>query len=491
MMQTIHRPIVAALGLMLLASAAWGQSLQSRVEGVVRSADLGAATIAVHVRDLADGLSVAEVNAERPMVPASNQKLITTAAALMLFDEDFAFRTQLRYDDGRLIVVGDGDPAFGDPRILGAMGMSVEDLLARWVAVVQKHGIERIDALLIDDRAFDAQQVHPNWPTDQLHLWYCAPVAGINFNDNCLDIYAAPSERGGSPVVMTRPIDAPVVLTNLAQRGRRNALWATRTASTNRITVRGTVRYRFKAPIYVTVHDPPMVLGKLLADRLADAGVKVGGVARVADGAEVDAAKLLAEVRTPLAEVVKRCNKDSQNLFAEALLKRIGRKATGDPGSWANGAAATRMFLSKLLGPDASTIVIDDGSGMSRRNKVTAELLTRLLARMTQADAHVADVFIGSLPEGGADGTLRRRFDRPATVGTVRGKSGYLRQTLALSGYVEHEHHTYAYSILLNDFDKPAFKGKRLIDQFVYAIDAYMAEREVEREKQADPALGG
>jgi len=485
-MQRLARYLIVA-ALLVITSSVSARSLQSRMEALVRTADLGDATCAFHVRDLADGLSVAEMKAAQQMIPASNAKLVTTAVALTLFKPDFAMRTQLRQADGNLVVVGDGDPAFGDPRILGAMNMNVEDMLARWVDVVKKARITQADRLLIDDRAFDGMQVHPNWPNDQLHLWYCAPVAGINFNDNCLDIFASPNPRSRSPIIKTRPFNAPIVMTNLATNGKRNALWATREPDTNRITVRGTVRYSFRAPIYVTMHDPPMVFGKLLADRLNTAGVKVGRVARVTDDMKFRDERLLAEVKTPLGEIIRRCNKDSQNLFAEALLKRIGLKATGDPGSWPAGSAATRMFLSKFLGPDAAAIVVDDGSGLSRNNRVTADLLTQLLDRMHRTDERRAAMFIDSLPVGGEDGTLARRFNQDKLTGVVRAKSGYIKRVLALSGYIEHDEHTYAFSILLNDFDKPAFKGKRLIDQLVFAIDAYLAETA----PAAEPAIGG
>jgi len=461
---------VAVLALLTTSTATTARSLQGRLEAIVQSTNIGDAQVAFHVMDMADGLAVAEQRSDKPMIPASNMKLITTAAAAVLFDNDFAFKTRLYTQGDDLVVVGDGDPAFGDPKILGAMGMNIEDLLARWVETVKKAGVENVDRIVIDDRIFDRRRVHRNWPTDQLQYWYCAEVAGLNFNNNCLDVYATPTNVGQSPIIHTRPLDAPVVLTTAARTGDKNAVWATRVPGTNRITIRGEVKHRLLKPIYVTVDDPSMFFGRTFRDRLEAERINVSAVVRADDDFTLTRPTLIAEVRTPIREVFARCNKDSQNLFAEALLKRIGHEATGDPGSWASGAAAVRMFLSKALGPDASQIVIDDGSGLSRNNRVTTALLCRLLYQMHHL-GDVGETYRDSLAVGGHDGTLRTRFAKPRVESTVYGKSGYLNGVLALSGYVVSEDRTLAFSILINDYDKAVYIGKRMMDRMVSEID--------------------
>jgi D-alanyl-D-alanine carboxypeptidase/D-alanyl-D-alanine-endopeptidase (penicillin-binding protein 4) len=140
MLQTTIRRWAAVVALLALTTLVQARSLQNRLESIIRSTNLGEAKVAFYVLDLSDGLGVAEMNANEPMIPASNMKLVTTAAAAVLFDNDFEFRTRLYVRDGSLIVVGDGDPAFADPKILGAMDMNVENLLARWVETVDKAG---------------------------------------------------------------------------------------------------------------------------------------------------------------------------------------------------------------------------------------------------------------------------------------------------------------------------------------------------------------
>jgi len=460
---------------LLIAGATSAQPLQSRIEKLIHNADLGEATLAVYVAETTDGLPLVEIDADAPMIPASNMKLVTTAAAATLLDEDFAFRTQLRQRGDDLIVVGSGDPAFGDEALLEAMGLNVEHLLNRWVRAVQRRGVRRVERLLVDDRIFDDQHVHPNWPADQLDAWYCAPVAGLNFNDNCVEIYAAPTVTGRAPRIKTRPLSAPVVITNRASTGNRNALRAGRERGANRITLRGTVHHRYPTRVFITVHDPPMFFARTLADRLRAAGIAVGMVGRAEAEQAVGGPSLLAEVRTPLAEVIRRCNRDSQNLFAEALIKRLGHEVTGGPGSWDSGAAAIRMFLANTIGPSAATLVVDDGSGLSRENRLTARQLGLLLHFMHETP-DVADRFLDSLAVGGENGTLERRFEDLAA--RVRGKSGYIRHTITLSGYLSFGPRTYVFSILLNDYRKPVFRGKRLIDRIVAEMDAELAAAE-------------
>lgn len=490
------RPTHAALALLLaaaIAAPALGQSLQSRFDQTVRAMDVGDAAIAYHVIDLADGLAVAGSDGERAMIPASNMKLLTTAAAAMVLEPEFTFVTRMARRDHDLVIIGDGDPAFGDPKILKAMGLDVEDMLARWVKVVERSGMKRIDRLWIDDRIFDHKRVHPNWPADQLDNWYCAPVAGLNFNNNCLEIFVTPTDLGQAPRIATRPLKAPVIFNNLARTTRKGAPWAERDPQTRQIAIKGKVGRGIKRLIYLTLDDPPMMFGRVFADRLEDAGIAVGEIRRVTDSEQVAGALPIAEVRTPLAEVMGRCNRDSQNLFAEALIKRLGHEATGDPGSWSSGAAAIRMFLSRTIGPDAAKVVVDDGSGMSRDNRISPKMLTRILRLMHRAEDDLAEMYLDSLAEAG-EGTLRRRFRGRDMHGEVYAKSGYIRGVIALSGYVIHDdQHAYAFSIILNDWAKPIGDGKKLIDRMVIAIDEHLAEA-ASRDQQSvveEPAYGG
>ncbi len=464
------------LCLVALTEPLAAQPLQVRIQRLVEARPQTKSTCALYVVDLANDFVLARHDGDRAVIPASNQKLLTTAAALEILGPDFVFETKLLKQDEDLIVVGSGDPAFGDGKLLGSLDppMTVEDMLSRWVRVIKSRGITRIRRLIIDDHILDRQFVHPNWPADQLDRWYCAQVAGINFNNNCLDLYTAPTQSGQAPLVRAMPIDPPVQLNIVATTNpniRTDAPWFTRNPGTNRITVHGRVKLHRSTPFFVTIHDPPKFFGELLSNRLNKAGLTVGPVAPADDHPDYRNAEVIALVRTPLPVVLQRCNRDSQNLFAEALFRRLGREATGEPGSWKNGAAVLRNYFAKQLGPQSSQLVIDDGSGMSRKNRLSPRLLVKVLQNM-HSNAKLWPVYRDSLALGGTNGTLEHRFNRGKIVGRVLAKSGYLKGVLSLSGYIEHDHRAVAFAIILNDYTGPVHNGKALIDKIVREIDA-------------------
>lgn len=443
------------VGLIITAcpGLAWA-GLEGRVREVLLAADLRETQVAVLAVDLTSGEELAAIDADEPMIPASNMKLITSAAAVHILGLDYTFRTQLRLihprqsapppgavpgDSGQdthatLVVVGDGDPGFCDPVLLDEHEWDVEQLLGVWTRAIREAGVQRVGRLIVDDRVFDRQLVHPDWPKDQLHKWYCAQVAGLNFYDNCLDVYPEPTKLGYSPRMTVLPAVPFLNPASRATTGNSDSFWISREPRTNKLTLWGTVKHQRATPVQVTVHDPPMLFAKILADRLGQIGIEVDQISRPQWEDRLPEGQTLHVVQTTLPVVLRRCNKDSQNLFAEALFKRIGRKFTGSAGSWENGAAAVRFFLQDQLGAHGAAVTIKDGSGLSKENRVTARVLVELLKK-TYQHPDVWPVMRDSLSVGGEDGTLRRRFKRGGR-GRVYAKSGYVKGVSALSGYL-------------------------------------------------------
>jgi len=463
--------------LTLASGPAAGQSVEVVADNYIRAAKLGKADFGMLITDLETGEPILDRHADKALIPASNMKLVTTAAALDVLGSDFHFSTQLRMDGDTLIIRGDGDPGFGDPELLKAMDMTLVDFVGRWVDAVQRTGKKRFDTIIVDDRVFDQQFTHPDWPRNQLHKWYCAQVAAINFNDNCLDLYATPRAAGRTPQIVIEPPHAPILLDNDATSGKRNAFWASRKLGGNRIILRGQVKHALVQPAHVTIHDPPMFFGELLQRHLREAGIEVDEVRRPDPQQVIQQGQLLAEVQTTLPTVVARCNRDSQNLFAETLLKRIGHEITTQPGSWSNGAAAIRGFLTRRLGSDAASVIIADGSGMSRENRVTAKNLVDLLATMHN-DEDLAAIYRLSLAAPGEAGTLEGRFENVELAGRVRAKSGYLKGVISLSGYLTVGDKPLAFSMIVNDYYGSTYHIKQLMEKILAAVDADIASRQ-------------
>ena len=463
------RPVwLACLLLSVLWTAPAGAaSLEHQFQQMLRAHDLRETRVAVMVQDLSTGRVLARLRADEPMIPASNMKLITTSAALDVLGPEFVFRTELSRVDHNgervLVVRADGDPAFGDPVLLEKHDFKVEQIIDRWVQAVADTGVKQFDKLVIDDRVFDRQFVHPTWPEGQLNRSYCAEVAGLNFYQNCIDVRLIPAaQRGQAPEPQIFPPVPFIETTNKATTGGKDAYWISRARTANKFTFHGTVRNRPVQPTQVTVHDPPIFFGKLLADRLKkQAGVTIDQVTRPADDTMLPMGTALHRMQTTLPVVLERVNRDSQNMFAEALIKRMGRAMTGAAGSWENGAAAVRVSLRRRLGPGSRAVNIADGSGMSRKNRVTAKIIVQLLASMHR-DKEKGELFRGSLAEAGETGTLDDRLTELEP--TLLGKSGYLRSVSALSGYLQlpdgdsdEQPRTVAFSFLFNGFKPPLY----------------------------------
>ena len=488
----------------LATAAAWAGSVEPRLEAIIRGADLRGTQVSVCVVHVSSGQTLAAIEADRPMIPASNLKLLTTAAALHTLGEEFRFRTTLDLvtpaagGTPSLVIRGSGDPALGDPDILESHGLRVEDLLDGWAQAVAATGVDRFERLVVDDRIFDDERIHEDWPRDQLLSDYCAPVAGLNFHENVIDVLPTPASRAGAAPRVTLFPPAPFLETsNRAVTGSRDAFWIARAPGSNSLSYRGTVRARPVQPYRVTLDDPPMFLGHLVQQSLREHKIEVGRVVRATaenePGHEAQV-KTLYVVNTALPPIVKRCNTDSQNMFAEALLKRLGVEATGRPGSYRDGRAAVRAWVSAELGADhAAGLRLADGSGLSRNNRVTARLLTDLLVHM-QRDPELAETYRESLAVSGESGTLDRRFRTSPLRGKVLAKSGYINGVSALSGYLVlpaesgDEERVIAFSLIFNGF-KPPLSNARM-----KAVQQRMLEavaESVERAEADAASFGG
>ncbi|MEM9882418.1 MAG: D-alanyl-D-alanine carboxypeptidase/D-alanyl-D-alanine-endopeptidase [Planctomycetota bacterium] len=446
--------------------------LDSNVRQVVGGASLNETAVSVLIVDLRSGRTLAEIDADRPMVPASAMKLLTTAAALHRLGPEFRFTTRLMLDaspaggdpqaPADLLIEASGDPAFGDPVLLAQAGYEVDDLVRLWVDAVKATGRTRFARLRIDDRCFDRVFAHPDWPAAQLDRPSFAQVGGLNFHENVLAVLPLPADAPGqAPVVQVYPLHPALRTLNRATTGATDDFRAQRAAGSNRFTFLGSVRNRRSQPYRVAVHDPGLTFAEFFAHQLRRAGVEVAAVERVgvSDRLNVRGFTLLHELHTTLPGVLDRTNQDSQNLFAEALLKRMGRELTGAPGSFENGASAVRLFLRDELARRVGTsgVQIADGSGLSKNNRVTARVLVEVLRAM-HTDRQLGPIFTASLSEAGQNGTLRRRFD--GLDGQVHGKSGWLGASAgyasSLAGYyVAPDGRAYAFAMLFNGFRPP------------------------------------
>jgi D-alanyl-D-alanine carboxypeptidase/D-alanyl-D-alanine-endopeptidase (penicillin-binding protein 4) len=482
-------------------------ALQDDLRRLLNAKSVSPGVIGVCILDGRTGSVLASNNADDGFIPASNMKMLTSAAALWTLGPTFQFRTELVLLGDKLVVRGGGDPALADPEILGRSDpkLTVDDLLGRLASAATKAGVTRVSEIVVDDRVFDRVYVHESWNKDNLHLAYSAQVAGLNFHTNVLSVFARPNPRGvgTAPLFELQPnagflrVDASRARTSA--KGN-NSIWLARGETPNTFVMRGEVRTPSRVPAQVTVDGPSLWTGQLIADRLEDAGVSIplgaaGGVRLASPEEDLSQGRVLAVISTPIGEVLQRCNSDSENLYAEALFKRMGHEVTKEPGSWTNGATVLRMMLSEHVGPEAAaSTAVADGSGLSRLNSVTPRTLAKWL--VAAGKEPWAEMYIDSMAKPGT-GTLEKRFAGKKLQNEVHAKSGFINEVRSLSGYVVHpeSNESLVFTILVNKLpmnsSQPHANARELHEDIVMMLDRELTRRSRVAGVPAGEKVGG
>lgn len=471
--------LVAGLtGLAFMAAARPGPAGPSTPAGlreglgeVLASSAAPGATWGVHVVALESGRVVFSTNASRLLVPASNTKLLTVAAALDRFGPAHRFGTTLAAGTaprdgvlaGDLVVIGRGDP--GPP---GRRRSGEAPLLGPWLEAIQAGGVREVTgSVRVSDRGFPGGPVGSGWNWDDLPEAYGAPVSGVAVHDSCVTVRVTGGAGEGAPVeVRLDPPTAQLPLQVRAATVGTNgslAIRLRRMPGSPVLAVLGTIPVRRVHTERMAVPDGEAFFGEQLVAALAAQGVRVAGgavVEHVDRDRPVEAPVILAEVPSrPLSEIAGDCLKPSDNRIAQLLLLALGRDVRerprpGDPEvrdtDEATGVAVVQAFLRRAgIGPGEATL--EEGSGLSRKNLVTPSALVRLLAHM-EKHPH-AGVWRDALPVPGGDGTLRNRLTGLPPTAQLRAKTGTLRHVHSLSGtLVTVRGERLAFSMLVNGY---------------------------------------
>ncbi len=463
----------AALGWFVLAGGAASAGLQQDLKATLSKLPHVQAQVGACVIDLASGQAFFTMNGDAPMIPASTMKLFAMSAALAELGTSFQFETVLATDGTNLLLIGDGDPGFGDDKLHRARGESMYGPFEAWAETLRARGILQVRGdIIIDEWVFEDERIHPSWESGDLGKWYAAPVGGLNINDNCLDLSVIPGKAGGPASVSVEPQNGLITIINKCKTGGKGEPTLHHRAGTNEYTVSGRVTKRWPfSPVACT--DPGLLFADSFRSVLARKGIRVeGGIrrgrVRAADGSLPPTVTVLGVHRTPLPEVLARAGKDSQNLFAECLLKRAGyarARRGGNPdarGSWKSGGEAVLALLHRA-GIDAHGLAVADGSGLSRDNACTANQLAELLAH--EYSQPTGRILKESLATAGVDGSLRKRLKNSDS--RVHAKTGTMKGIRALAGYVDGESGPrYAFAVMFNGYKGPAGPYKEIQDRF-------------------------
>jgi len=446
-----------ALFVGLPAGFAEDPQLAGQLDAALNALASTGAVAHVRVIELPSGRELYARHAEEPCTPASNFKLLTSAAGLDMFGPNHSFKTYLAQDGEDLWILGTGDPGPGDGRLAKARNETTVTMLEKWAEYLLDRGITRVGDLVYYEGEFETQPlVHPTWPEHWLLHWYAAPTTGLTFNDNCVDITVNPTREGELVRYEVMPPVRDIRVINECRTVKEKG-------TPSIVKLKGGDIYRITGTCHETaelrskpVEEPGAFFADALRSQLEKQGISVAGKIRRSDSPlggvmPPPADRILVVNATPVTDVLSRVNKNSQNLFSECLCKALGqaydaRQGRRGPGSWKSGGEAIRAFLERN-GIDHSALAPMDGSGLSPANRTSARMLTDLLALMhSRPDA---EVFKASLTVAGVDGSLKERM--PGLEGMVMGKTGYIGGVSSLSGYVRTRQERWlAFSIVYN-----------------------------------------
>ncbi|MGW0821537.1 D-alanyl-D-alanine carboxypeptidase/D-alanyl-D-alanine endopeptidase [Streptomyces sp. NPDC002845] len=418
------------------------------------------------------------------LMPASNTKLPTSAAAMEILGPDHRFTTDVLATGRRYGSTLAGDlylRGTGDPTLLAA---DYDRLAAR----IAEAGIKRVGGRLIaDDTRFDDQRLGRSWAVDDESAYYSAQISALSvapdtdYDTGTVIVQVTPGATAGDePTVTVTPdtgyVDIDVRATTVAAGGA-NTLGVEREHGTNTIVVSGTTPVGGAGTKeWVAVWEPTGYAAAVFRDALTAHGVKVTGPTRLGRATPTAARKLAEHASMPLKDLLIPFMKLSNNMHAEALTKAMGYEVSGE-GTWSAGLAAVSGYL-KGVGAEPGKIRQVDGSGLSRMNNFPAGQLTKLLLAV-RAEPWYADWYrslpVACDPDRFVGGTLRSRMCGTPAALNARAKTGSLTGASALSGYVtDAGGRELVFSIVLNNY--LASSVKPLEDAIVETLAKSSAE---------------
>jgi D-alanyl-D-alanine carboxypeptidase/D-alanyl-D-alanine-endopeptidase (penicillin-binding protein 4) len=509
-MKTLRSTFLLLCGLLLFTCAPRiierfpPNDLGEYAKEVILDPDQAVADWGIFAVNLTTDKPLIEYNADKLFLPASNTKLYTTSATLNLLGSDFRYKTHLLATgpirngilEGDLVILGHGDPTWSarfyedDPTFV----------FRGWADSLKARGISAISCDIVGvDAVFDDFPLGSGWIWDYDSYYYSAQVAGLSFNENCLDFTIEPGMVGEQPIIIPSPATAYVEIENnlvtldtlalldslgvLDALGLRESLSESDTLALpdtlefpgydwNFLRVRGTNRIVFTGyfpaddtvEYGASVEDPVLYTATVLLETLLAEDIKIrstgkslylyqnGNIASIPSGDT-----LFVYHSPPMEEIVYYLNKDSQNYMAENLLRTMGT-LTGRGGSGWRGRRMAKPVWA-VMGVDTNTTYLTDGSGLSSYNRISPRNTVNLLINM-----HSDSAFVQSLPIAGVDGTLKRMMKGTAAEGRIFAKTGTLRHARALSGYAHTEKGDWiAFSILVNDYLTPLREVNEII----------------------------
>jgi serine-type D-Ala-D-Ala carboxypeptidase/endopeptidase (penicillin-binding protein 4) len=458
-------------------------ALQKDIDAILGDPALARGYWGVLVKSLKTDETLYSLNARRLMMPASNMKIVTLAAAAEQLGWDYTYETSLRIAgsidngalNGDLVVIGSGDPS------LAAGADGADRLFATWAERLKTAGIRAINGRVIgDDHAFEGETLGFGWSWDDLPDDYAAGVGALQLNEDAVRVTIAPGPAVGDLAGVTvAPIPSGLEIDSMVATAAADSQPMIRThrlPGSAHLEVRGSIPLGHTPVVAaVAVDNPTQFFANALRAALIANGIDVRGPAvdidalckLSIDNCQFPGPVLVTHKSPPLSTLAMRLMKASQNQYAETLLKTLGR-GTGTATATAGRAAVQTILQS--WGIAMADLIQRDGSGLSRYDYVTPEALVTILTHVDR-DARLREPFEASLPIAGRDGSLANRMKGTPAEANVRAKTGSMSNVRSLSGYATSaDGEPLVFSIIANNFDAPPETINQTTDAIVVRL---------------------
>ena len=484
------RKIITILTTILISQATGAQSVQQAVETIISDAALSEATIGICVRT-GDGRTLADIDADNMIMPASNMKLLSTGTALHRLGPDYQHITKITHDGqiengvlkGNLYIVGGGDPTTGSK---DSIATPVTTLFGQWEKIIRDAGIKRIEGYIIGDgRHFDGMPEHPSWQWSDIGTYYGSGPTGLMFYENMQSFRASAGKMVGDPVNISPSYpEVPWMefrySCTTGRKGTGDQLYMYASDLSPVAEIRGTFGVdRAAKRLDCTNKFPEYTIASHFSDYIHGKGISSDGPAdfRLCTGIKAspsDSLRVLGSTLSPsLKRIIFQTNHESNNLYAETIAKTLSKTLTGS--ACYDSTYVAMESVMKDLGVDVSYgIKMADGSGLSRKNHVSPDFFCRFLTAM-MASHHFED-YLYSLPSPGSNGTLSANMkNSPAEMkARIKVKSGSMEGVRCYSGYIIPtegcKDETIVFSIMVNNCTAPTWKVRQLLDKIMAVL---------------------
>src|SRR5689334_13676249 len=465
--------------------------LQAKISEILAKPELSPAMVGIKVVSLDTGRVLFEDHADKLLRPASNMKLYTVAAALDRLSPDYRFSTSVYASTkpdaagvvhGDLTIYGRGDPSIAARFNNGDYFKGIDDLASRIVAA----GVKRVEGDIVGDESyFIGPKLGSSWNWEDLTWYYGAEVTPLTAKDDALDLFVKHGSALSQPAVITTgPPDRLLKIVNnvtTSAKGVRREISIQRGLGENTITISGTIPLEDRGYTGgIGISHPALLFVYMLRSSLAQKGVVITGTSRTRDAADQYQNEIATLQSPPFSVIAAQTLKPSQNLYTELILRTLGKVTPPPPttipstlpqSSEELGLEAVKSFL-KTVGIRPESLVLDDGSGLSRNDMITADASVQLLTFMSKH--RYASVFRDALPIAGVDGTLRNRFKATPAENNLRAKTGSLSSAASLGGYLTTAAgEKLAFSIMVNNYPRDVEPRIACIDPIAVLLASF------------------